>query len=102
MKLLQLLLPLFDNAGNAFPRATFDGVREELTQRFGGVTAYVRSPAVGVWEDDGGSVRRDDVVLFEVMTDALDRNWWLRYRGELERQFRQDAIIVRIMEIDVL
>lgn len=102
MKLVQLLLPLFDNEGGAFPRNMFDAVRAELTVKFGGVTAYVRSPAVGLWEDDDGSIARDDVVLFEVMAEGLDRAWWQRYRGELEKRFSQDAIVVRIMEIDLL
>lgn len=102
MKLVQLLLPLFDNAGHAFPRAMFDTVRAELTEKFGGVTAYVHSPAVGVWEDDEGDVRRDDVVLFEVMAERCDRAWWQPYRGTLEQRFSQDAIVVRILEIDLL
>lgn len=102
MKLVQLLLPLFDNAGRAFPRRMFDTVRVELTRQFGGVTAYVRSPAVGVWEDDDGSISRDDVVLFEVMADMFDREWWQHYRSDLEKRFSQDSIVVRIMEIDLL
>ena len=97
--LVQLLLPLYDNAGAAFPRARFDAVRTTLLDRFGGVTAYVRSPAVGVWEDESGDVQRDDVVLFEVVVDALDAGWWARFRQSLERDFDQDAILVRASEI---
>ena len=63
MKLLQILLPLYDNGGEAYPKAMFDRIRSELTDAFGGVTAFLRSPAVGLWEDESGEVQRDDVVL---------------------------------------
>src|SRR5512132_3499080 len=87
MKLLQILLPLYDNGGEAYPKAMFDRIRSELTDAFGGVTAFLRSPAVGVWEDESGEVQRDDVVLFEVMADDLDRNWWQDYRHDLQERF---------------
>lgn len=102
MTLVQLLLPLYDNQGQAFPKALFDQVRADLTNQFGGVTAFVRSPAVGVWEDDGGTVRRDDVVLLEVMVDAVDRDWWGNYRRHLESLLSQDAIVIRATAIDLL
>ena len=98
MYLIQLLLPLYDNDKRAFPRAYFDQVRQELTHLFGGVTAFVRSPAVGLWKDDEQDVTRDDVVMFEVMADALDEEWWKKYRQRLENTFRQDAIVVRAVE----
>jgi hypothetical protein len=47
--LIQFYLPVYDNDGRAFGRARFDEVRSELTEHFGGVTAYVRTPAVGEW-----------------------------------------------------
>jgi hypothetical protein len=52
MHLIQLLLPLHDNDGPAFPSNHFKQVRSDLTDRFGGVTAFIRSPAVGLWQDD--------------------------------------------------
>jgi hypothetical protein len=59
-------------------------VRDELTERFGGVTAHRRSPAEGLWKEDEGSVSRDEVVIYEVMTEELDREEWRRYGAELE------------------
>lgn len=102
MKLVQLFLPLYDNQGRALPRALFDDVREDLRKQFGGVTAFVRSPAVGVWEDNAGAVSRDDVVLYEVMVDALDRGWWSAYRHQLERQFSQESILIRVTDVELL
>lgn len=95
MHLVQLFLPVRDDAGNAFDRALYAQVRQELTEVFGGVTAYQRAPAVGLWEAPDGEVERDDIVLFEVMTDGLDRTWWARYRGMLAERFRQDEVLVR-------
>lgn len=97
--LIQLLLPLQDNAGQPFPPAHYAHVRAELAERFGGVTAYARAPATGLWEDEAGCVQRDEVVLFEVMAEALDRAWWREYRAVLEARFRQDEILVRATRV---
>lgn len=102
MHLIQLLLPLYDNAGDAFPKSLYDDVRGELTDRFGGVTAFLRAPASGAWEDDRGAVQRDEVVLFEVMADEADPDWWKGYRDVLQRRFRQDEILVRATRVERL
>jgi hypothetical protein len=99
--LVQILLPLYDNAGAALPRALYERVREELAGRFGGLTAFTRAPAEGHWRDEG-ETRRDDIVVFEVMTDALDAAWWGAYRRELEGRFRQEAIVIRAQDIRLL
>lgn len=102
MYLLQLLLPLRDNQGRPFPRAELDRVRGELTGRFGGVTAFLQSPAAGLWKDGEGEVARDEVVIFEVMADELDRGWWAAYRRELEGRFRQEELVVRALGMERL
>jgi hypothetical protein len=100
--LVQLFLPLRDARGDRFDRALFDEVRRALAERFGGSTAFVRSPAAGLWEDDGGDLERDDVMLIEVEVEALDAGWWRGYRAELERRFAQDAILLRAIAIERL
>lgn len=102
MHLVQLLIPIYDNAGHPFPRALFDGVRRELTESFGGVTAFVRSPAQGFWKESDTEVVRDDVVMYEVMMETLDRSWWGAYRRQLEERFQQQEMIVRCTEIERL
>jgi|SRR6185436_9657141 len=102
MHLIQLLLPVRDNAGVPFPRADFERVRVELTERYGGVTAYLRSPASGVWRDEGGEEARDEVVMVEVMVGKLQRQSWAEYRRVLERRFRQAELVVRALRIDRL
>lgn len=92
---IEILLPLRDNDGQPFARAEFDSVRQELAERFGGVTAFMRSPAVGVWKDDDGVPHHDEIVVFEVMAETVDQVWWRSYRMRLEERFRQDEIVVR-------
>ncbi|MBW3617951.1 MAG: hypothetical protein KY446_09410 [Proteobacteria bacterium] len=99
--LITLLLPLYDNAGAPFPPELFARVRAELTERFGGLTAFSRAPAEGVWRD-GGRTSRDEVTVLEVMADHLDRDWWRFYRRELEQRFQQDAIVVRAQAFEPL
>ena len=100
--LVQLLLPLYDNAGRAFPAAHFATVRDELTAQFGGLTTYSRAPAQGLWQDASGPTRRDDIVVYEVMTDTLDREWWRRYRRTLEQRFAQDELLIRSQTVERL
>jgi hypothetical protein len=101
MHLVEILLPLSDNEGRRFGREMFGSVRDQLVERFGGLTAFMRSPAEGVW-DEGGGRSRDEIVIFEVMAEALDRDWWRAFREDLERRFRQDEIVVRVREIERL
>ena len=93
--LVQLLLPLERADGARFPASLYHAVTRELTDRFGGVTAYNRAPASGVWEDHPGRTEHDDIVVYEVMVDSLDAAWWSAYRRELEGRFEQDELVVR-------
>ena len=63
------------------------------------MTAYLRSPAVGVWKENDQDVSRDDVVMFEVMSEELDESWWAQYREELEKTFRQDEVLLRAITV---
>jgi hypothetical protein len=45
MHLIEILLPLNDNNGRPFKAAKYAVIREHLTERFGGLTAFTRSPA---------------------------------------------------------
>jgi hypothetical protein len=97
MYLVQILLPLNRNDGQRQPPELFGAVRDELVARFGGLTAYSRSPAVGLWTGAGERTDRDDVVIVEVMTDDLDHGWWDSFRRLLEDRFEQSAIVVRAL-----
>ena len=93
MYLIQLLLPLHDNEKQPFPAAQFNAVRTKLTHKFGGVTAYLRAPAKGLWEA-GEGINSDDVVLFEIVAERLDKGWWHEYRINLQRIFQQEEVLI--------
>ncbi len=99
MHLVQLLLPIRSESGQAYPREHYDELVRLLTERFGGVTAYTRSPATGLWESDSGETVRDHVVVYEVMVERLERAWWADLRGRLEARFAQEELVVRAHEI---
>jgi|SRR6476619_2926810 len=101
MHLVQLLLPLYDKAGAPQPRPHFAAVRQELVNRFGGLTEYTRAPAKGEWAG-ASAVEHDDIVVYEVMVDGLDRAWWSAYRASLELRFGQDEIAVRALAAEKL
>ncbi len=102
MHLVQILLPLYDNEQNPQPGDVFRRVRSELTERFGGLTVYTRAPAEGMWKLNDNHTSRDDIVIFEVMADALEREWWSDYRRVLERRFAQEVIMIRSRETEQL
>ncbi len=96
--LVQMLLPTHDKAGAAMPAELFVQTRQELTDQFGGMTAYTRPLARGLWSDDGGGAG-DELVVFEVMVDELDRDWWDAYRQRLEGRFHRGGIDVRSSKV---
>lgn len=102
MYLIQLLLPLYDNDQQALPKSLLRSVSDELIERFGGLTTYSRAPAHGYWLEDGENAVHDESVVYEVMVDELDRQWWAGYRAELERRFRQKALVVRAHSLTLL
>lgn len=102
MYVVEIVLPVFNADGQAYAKSRFEHVRNGLTEKFGGVTAFQRTPAIGLWKDDVGEVRRDDIAIFEVMTPALDKKWWSAYRRQLEINFGQQSVVVRASNVEVL
>ena len=99
--MIQILLPLRDNDGRPFGPHPFEDVAASLSKRFGGITAHNRAPAEGRWERSDQTLH-DDVLVIEVMVDDLDRAWWTEFRRHLEATFRQERVIVRAQEIELL
>jgi hypothetical protein len=102
--LIQLLLPTTFPNGTASQDATaaLADTRRELGETFDGLTAYVRSPAKGVWTAPDGHTEQDDVVMVEVVTGRFDRSWWRTYADRLATRFRQEIVHVRAMPIELL
>lgn len=91
--LVQILLPVATSDGQPIESRPFEIVKDDLTQRFGGVATYTRSPAESRWRVDRTHI--DDVVVFEVLCNDIDRHWWNAYRQRLESDFRQQSIVIR-------
>jgi hypothetical protein len=102
MHLVQVLLPLYDNDGVALAQDSFQAVRQELTGRFGGLTAYTRAPAEGWWKQEGDPTSRDEIVILEVMVPEIEEVWWCNYRCALESRFRQESILIRAQPVQLL
>lgn len=101
MVLIQLLLPTSSpHSGDG--RTPFTKTHEELAARFTGLTAYTRSPAVGLWTSPEGHSEKDDVVMVEVVADRFDREWWGAFVETLRERFDQEAIHVRALPIEML
>lgn len=101
--LLQLVLPVHDNGGKAFPDAVWEELKTRLADKFGGVTAFRRTPAEGVWAPSPDKRAAEDVFIVEVMARDLDRAWWASLQAELEQMLGQEHIIIRaiaVAEID--
>jgi hypothetical protein len=84
------------------PAEAFERIQAELTDRFGGVTSFLRSPADGAWKPSGKEVVHDRVAIFEVMVDDVDTAWWRSYRHTLEKEFEQQHILARLYQVTVL
>ena len=94
MRVVEIFLPLTYGDGTAVPAEIFDLLNQELTEKFGGVTAYTRSPAQGLWQD-GDRQEEDVITIVEVMTDKLEKAWWADFRERRERLMRQELILIR-------
>ena len=96
--LVQILLPKETGNGQPIRKDWFDGFVEELTQKFGGATSFLRASGQGLWLS-GGETDEDSIAVVEVMVDHLDRTFWRSPRERLERELGQEEIAIRAQEI---
>jgi hypothetical protein len=96
MYLIEILLPLYDNEGRRLPQKLFDHTSRSLAKSHGGVTAYTRSPAVGLWKPRASQLRKDEIIVYEVVTPDLKPKLWKNRRKKWEMEFRQDSILIRV------
>jgi hypothetical protein len=99
MHIVEIFLP----ARGAALEAELSKLRVLLTEKFGGFTAFTRAPAHGAWRaPHTGRIEHDELIVVEVMTDALDRAWWSSLRGELESALEQKEILMRAHPVQKL
>ena len=103
MKLIEIFIPLTKGDGSAVTEEAFANLRTLLTDKFGGVTEFSRSPAHGAWKEGASApTERDEIVVVEVMTESLNRGWWQDLRKRLEGELGQDEIVIRAHSIERL
>jgi hypothetical protein len=87
MELVQILLPLRDGQSRDFPSELYDKIASEMTERFGGVTAYTRTPAEGRWKPDGHKPEAEDVVASKSWSRRWTENGGLNIEEGLRARF---------------
>jgi hypothetical protein len=92
--LVEVYLPVIEETSRCITE-----IEARLTDKFGGITMHVNSPAKGLWKNHEDHLEHDEVIVVEVMADDIDRDWWSAFRAELETLLRQDEIVVRATEI---
>jgi hypothetical protein len=100
--LIQVLLPARVSQHDQAEPDPVAKTRGELIETFGGLTAYLRTPALGVWTAPDGGHAQDEVVMVEVVAEHFDRAWWQEYSRRLARRFAQETIHVRAIQVELL
>jgi hypothetical protein len=103
MHLVEVFMPVRLKTGIPVPQEEFLRLRGLLVETFGGLTEFSRVPARGLWKNETQTnPESDDIVVYEVMAETLDRSWWRLLREHLEERLGQDWIVVRAHEIEQL
>jgi hypothetical protein len=98
MHLVEIFLPLNYGSAERVPAGVFELIEQELATNFGGVTAYPRAPAHGLWQTQAKTTE-DDLVVFEVMAGKVDKDWWIDFRKRMEALFRQREVLIRYASV---
>lgn len=80
----------------------YKSIRLELTERFGRLTAYSRSPATGLWKDDDEELTVDKLIVYEVIANDFEKKFWKSFKEILKAQLKQEDKIIRCTGIDVV
>ncbi len=95
-------MPVFDQDDKAFSAEIYAPIIKELTDIFGDITIYTRTPATGLWKEGIAQVVKDDIIEYEVMTEEVESLWWKDYKEQLRIKFNEDELIVRSTSIELL
>jgi len=101
-KLIQIFLPVRDEDGKDFSKRLWKNLNDKLTKTFGGLTIYSRAPATGLWNDGEGNRVKDEMIVYEVLTDIIDESYWKSLKDELQRKLRQEEILILVSDINRL
>jgi hypothetical protein len=96
----EVLIPLADNEGHAFPWSKIERVSHALLERFEGCRSQPLAPFLGMWRHRG-TVYREGLLLFTVDAPRSDESleWMTQYKKRLKRLFNQIEIYVAVTEL---
>jgi len=99
VKEYDIFFPLYYNDGSAVETKKIRVLQARLLEQFNGLTFFPQ-PNEGFWKM-AGVTYRDEVVIFRVLTskEAAARRFFTHLKAELQRQLRQEQIL--IIERDV-
>ena len=101
-KLFQIFLPLYNVEGEAFSKDLFDDFSKQFSEQFGGITAFSRSPVTGIWKKDGNDSEKDTLIIYEVIADHYDKQYWSATKSVLKHKFSQDEILIRCLTMEAV
>lgn len=96
---VQLFIPQNDEKGRPFPPSYFTKLNEELKDKFDGFTVYSRSPAEGIWKEEGGDTISDQMLVYEVLTHSADGSYFQELKPRLEKRFGQTEILILLSQV---
>lgn len=77
MHLIQIFFSVFNPQKLLFPSHFYKKLSKNLTEKLGGLTSYFRSPAEGLWKEDGNKTVKDDIIIYEIVVETVDIAWWI-------------------------
>lgn len=99
---IQLLLSLYNNEGKAFPSSHYEKVKLFFNDKFGGITMYTRTSVVGLWKESPHSTVKDELIIYEILSDQLEKDFWQHYKSDLQSLFQQEEMVIKACEINLL
>ena len=102
MQLVQVFVPVIWKEDPSRFATEVGEVVQELTERYGGATSFLRGAAQGLWKNEDGEVEADNVVVVEVQVSEVSIPWWSAFQTRLQRRFGQDEILVRYHDVHAL
>ena len=102
MREFEIYVPLHYNDGSAIEPEKLDDLRRRLFDFFGGLTD-TRQRNAGAWQV-GNVVFHDDIVIYRVLAVKQHpaRRFLMDLKDELERELRQQEILIVERKVEVL
>ena len=100
MREFDLYLPARRQDGPPIDPEVIDGVKQALTEAFGGYT-HLKSRSEGAWRVAGVTFR-DEITIMRVLDDGAARFDWANFKRDLEHRLDQEQILIVRREVEVV